>query len=57
MTVDGNIVSSIGRGVLVLAGIGQHDTTKDADTLANKIVKLRLWPDGDAVSVQTLSDK
>ncbi|KAI5306229.1 D-tyrosyl-tRNA(Tyr) deacylase [Ascosphaera pollenicola] len=56
VTVDDKLVSSIGRGVLVLAGVGQHDTTKDADSLANKIVKLRLWPDGDAQWKKSVQD-
>ncbi|KAI5283131.1 D-tyrosyl-tRNA(Tyr) deacylase, partial [Ascosphaera aggregata] len=56
VTVDGKLISDIGRGVLVLAGVGQHDTTKDADTLANKIVKMRLWPDGDAQWKKSVQD-
>lgn len=45
VTVDKQIVSSIGRGVLVFAAVGPQDTTKDAEALASKILKIRLWPD------------
>jgi D-aminoacyl-tRNA deacylase len=43
--VDGHTVSSIGKGILVLAAVGPHDTRKDADTMASKILKMKLWPD------------
>ncbi|KAK2747918.1 D-tyrosyl-tRNA(Tyr) deacylase [Myotisia sp. PD_48] len=45
VTVDKQLISSIGRGVLVFAAVGPHDTQKDADTIAAKITKLRMWPD------------
>ncbi len=45
MTVDANVVSSIGKGVLVLAAIGPNDTQKTVESMAGKILKMRLWPD------------
>ncbi|RMZ77740.1 hypothetical protein DV737_g4237, partial [Chaetothyriales sp. CBS 132003] len=45
VTVNDQVVSSIGKGVLVLAAVGPNDTRKDADSLATKILKLKLWPD------------
>jgi D-aminoacyl-tRNA deacylase len=45
VTVNDQLVSSIGKGILVLAAIGPNDTRKDADSMASKIVKMRLWPD------------
>ncbi|WEW60164.1 D-tyrosyl-tRNA(Tyr) deacylase [Emydomyces testavorans] len=45
VTVDKKLVSSIGRGVLVLAAVGPNDTEKDAETLATKVLKLKMWPD------------
>ncbi|KAF3894188.1 D-aminoacyl-tRNA deacylase [Trichophyton interdigitale] len=45
VTVDKQLVSSIGRGVLVFAAVGPDDTQKDADTLAAKLLKLKMWPD------------
>lgn len=38
-------MSSIGKGILVLAAIGPNDTTKDIETMANRVLKMRLWPD------------
>ncbi|RPA79052.1 hypothetical protein BJ508DRAFT_416149 [Ascobolus immersus RN42] len=47
VTVDGNVVSSIGKGLLVLAAVSPHDSEVEADTLAQKILKLKLWDSED----------
>ena len=45
VTVNDQVVSSIGKGILVLAAVGPHDTRKDADSMASKLLKMKLWPD------------
>ena|SRR5579872_6320362 len=45
VTVAGEIVGRIGRGLLVLLGVGQADSEADADYLADKIVGLRIFED------------
>jgi D-tyrosyl-tRNA(Tyr) deacylase len=45
VTVDGKIVNQIKRGLMVLVGFGQIDTTREADYLARKLVKLRIFED------------
>ncbi|KAH8703230.1 putative aminoacyl-tRNA hydrolase [Talaromyces proteolyticus] len=45
VTVDNQLISSIGRGVLVFAGVGKDDTEKDVDSMAAKVLKAKLWPD------------
>jgi D-aminoacyl-tRNA deacylase len=45
VTVDGEICSAIGRGLLVLLGVGHADTEADADYLADKIAGLRVFED------------
>ncbi|KIV81920.1 D-tyrosyl-tRNA(Tyr) deacylase [Exophiala sideris] len=47
VTVNEQVVSAIGKGILVLAAIGPHDTKKDADSMAAKVLKMKLWPDED----------
>lgn len=43
--VGGEIVGRIGRGLLVLLGVGGEDTDQDAVALAEKIVGLRIFQD------------
>ncbi|KAL2139085.1 hypothetical protein VTI28DRAFT_5783 [Corynascus sepedonium] len=45
VTVDEEIVSKIGKGVLVLAAMAPGDTEREAESLASKILKLKLWDD------------
>jgi D-tyrosyl-tRNA(Tyr) deacylase len=45
--VDGEVVGSIGPGLLVLLGVTHDDTEATADKLADKLLKLRVFPDGD----------
>ncbi|KAH8902397.1 D-tyrosyl-tRNA deacylase [Coniochaeta sp. PMI_546] len=47
VTVDSVLVSSIGKGVLVFAAMAPGDTEKEADSLAAKVLKMRLWDDED----------
>ena len=43
--VDGKVVGKIEKGYLVLLGVKDGDTTKEADFLANKVVNLRIFED------------
>ena len=43
--VTGEVVGEIGRGLVVLVGVGQNDTEADADYLADKIAGLRIFDD------------
>ncbi|KAI1462771.1 D-Tyr tRNAtyr deacylase-like domain-containing protein [Annulohypoxylon moriforme] len=45
VTVEKEVVSSIGKGVLVFAAVAPGDTEKEAEALAAKVLKLRLWDD------------
>ncbi|KAF1917632.1 D-tyrosyl-tRNA deacylase-like protein [Ampelomyces quisqualis] len=45
VTVDGQLISSIGKGILVLAAVSKDDTEKDVESMANKILKTKLWDD------------
>ena len=43
--VDGETTGEIGRGLLVLIGVGPEDTEKIADEMVQKICKLRIFTD------------
>ncbi|SCZ90867.1 BZ3500_MvSof-1268-A1-R1_Chr1-3g02330 [Microbotryum saponariae] len=47
VTVDGQIISSIQRGLMVLVGIGTNDTIHESQWLVNKLLNLRFFPEGD----------
>ena len=45
VTIDGTVNGRIGRGFLVLLGVGPNDTQETADRLAEKICNLRVFED------------
>ena len=47
VSVDGDPIASIGRGLVVFLGVGRGDTTEDAAYLVKKIPHLRIFQDAD----------
>ncbi len=47
VSVNGNITGSIGRGYLILLGIGSEDNKELIEKYVNKISKLRLFEDDE----------
>ncbi|TFG80613.1 MAG: D-tyrosyl-tRNA(Tyr) deacylase [Spirochaetales bacterium] len=47
VTVNGEMVGRIGRGLLVYLGVGKDDTESDASWLAEKICGLRIFEDDE----------
>ena len=45
VTVDGEIISSIGKGLCVLVGIHRTDTRKELEYIAKKILSTRIFDD------------
>ena len=45
VAIDGRINGSIGRGFLVLLGVGPRDTERECDHLADKVCGLRVFED------------
>jgi D-tyrosyl-tRNA(Tyr) deacylase len=43
--VEGEVISSIGKGLCVLIGISKDDTTKDMEYIARKILSTRIFED------------
>jgi D-tyrosyl-tRNA(Tyr) deacylase len=47
VTVDREPVGAIDAGLLVLLGVGRHDTPQDSEYVVDKIVNLRIFPEAD----------
>ena len=45
VSVDGEVVGSIDKGILILIGVHKDDVEADADFLAAKCADLRIFPD------------
>jgi len=54
--VDGVVVGAVGRGLLILLGVGNGDSEKDADFLAEKVLNLRVFPDDDGQMNRSVVD-
>lgn len=56
VTVGGETVSRIGRGFLVLLGVGNGDTAGDAEWIARKIAGMRIFEDSEERMNLSLDD-
>jgi D-tyrosyl-tRNA(Tyr) deacylase len=56
VSVDGTIRSSIGNGLLVLAGFEEADAVHDLEWMSNKIANLRIFDDEDKVPNLSVRD-
>lgn len=56
VTIDGEKVAEIGGGYLVLLGVTHTDTEKQADEIADRIVKLRIFSDENGKINRSIED-
>jgi len=49
ITIDNNLRCSIAKGLLILVGIEDADTTEDIEWLSGKIINLRIFDDVNGV--------
>ena len=56
VTVENQVTGSIGNGFVVLLGVEDTDTEKDAEYLADKIVGLRVFEDSEDKMNLSLQD-
>lgn len=56
VSVDRSIVSSIGKGLMVLVGFTHGDDISDIDYLVNKVTNLRIFQDSNGVMNLSVKD-
>lgn len=56
VAVEGRTVAAIGRGLLVLVGVGPEDVEEDAAWLSGKLARMRIFPDADGRMNLSLAD-
>jgi D-tyrosyl-tRNA(Tyr) deacylase len=54
--VDGTAVGTIGRGLVVLLGVGREDDAATAEAVARRIVELRIFADEEGRTNRSLLD-
>lgn len=54
--VDGETIGEIGKGYMVLIGVGQDDTNEIADKMVKKMVGLRIFEDENGKTNLSLAD-
>ncbi len=56
VTVDNKVIGQIGKGFMVLIGVGQEDTKEIADKMVKKMVGLRIFEDENGKTNLSLAD-
>ena len=56
VTVEENVTGAIRQGLVVLLGVEDGDTEKDADYTAEKVAGLRIFDDADGVMNRSVQD-
>jgi D-aminoacyl-tRNA deacylase len=56
VTIEGRMISSVGKGLLVLLGIEDADTEEDIEWLSKKLVQLRIFNDKNDIMNLSVTD-
>ena len=54
--IGGSVYSEIGKGFVVLVGVGHDETEEDVDWLAKKLVQMRIFDDAEGVMNLSVQD-
>ena len=54
--IEGNVVGSIGKGFLILLGVGQNDSEEQVEKLWSKIFRMRIFADENGKTNLSLGD-
>lgn len=56
VSVDNEVIGSIGKGYMVLVGVSQTDTEAVADKMVDKMIKMRIFGDAEGKTNLSLAD-
>ena len=56
VTVENQVIAHINRGLVILLGVAQGDTSQDVDFIIEKIPRLRINPDTQGKMTDALQD-
>lgn len=56
VTIDGEVKSQIGPGLMILMGVCEEDTDEDVEWLVRKVVNLRIFDDENGVMNRPVTD-
>lgn len=56
VSVDGKLISEIGRGLMVLVGFTHGDSLKEIEYMCNKVINLRIFEDEKGVMNKSVLD-
>lgn len=56
VTIDGEVISAIGPGLMILLGVEVEDTKEQADKLIKKCLNLRIFDDENGVMNRSVLD-
>ena len=56
VTIEGNLYSKIGHGILAFVGVEKGDTIENAEKLADNVLKLRIFEDENGKMNRSISD-
>ena len=57
VSVDGQVIGRIGRGLMVLVAVHRDDTERDIERLAERLLTYRVFPDADDRMNRSLLDE
>lgn len=56
VTVNGEVIGSIGHGLLVFVGVADSDSNETADKMIDKMTKLRIFDDAEGKTNLSIAD-
>ena len=56
VTVDNKIVGSIGKGMMILVGFTETDTSENIDYMVDKVLNLRIYDDESGIMNKSILD-